>query len=171
MLAKSAFVNITIRVRVSCVIWTRSNTGTATNAFIMFNQNNSAFDYMACSCRATTNTWCIYAMIASLRSYLHLQLGIGSIKYLNYPVAAISYWYIVFSLTGYNTIAASDALSGINCHCVSHDATSFSAFSVKNVTKLLLIPVPPINGSTRTFVISWVSLMPRPKQRFICVCL
>ena len=57
----------------------------------------------------------------------------------------------------------------VHC-CISHDATSDSAFLITNVTKLPLIPVPPIIGSVSTFVSNCESLAPFPKHRFIPFC-
>ena len=71
------------------------------------------------------------------------------------PVAAIPVRNIIFCLTSYHTIAASDTFLCINCHCISHALTSFPFFSgssFKNVTKFPRIPVPPITGSTATWV-------------------
>ena len=160
--AECALIHITCRMRVSRIVWAGCNTGAASYANTVFNNYNTAFLYPAGTCWTAPYARGIGAMVASLRSYFYLKLRICSIHYFNHPVAAKTNRHIIFCLTGYNTIAAPNTFPGINCHSISHDATSCSDFSVTNVTKLDLIPVPPISGSTRTFVINWVSLTPLP---------
>src|SRR5512139_602968 len=109
---------------------------------------------------AASHTGCIFAVITSFRADFGLKHRVSSVIYLHNPVAAIPQGYIVFGLAGYHAVAASHAFFSIESHCVSHDATSFPGFSVRNVTKLPLIPVPPISGSVFILVINWVSLAP-----------
>ena len=137
--------------------------------------NNSTIFKMACTCRTTTHTRSIIAVVASFRTNFQLKAWISSVNCFRYPIPALSYRNIVFGLTSYYTIAAANTFSRINRHCISHDFTSFPTltesslliygfpffisssvgFSVRNVTKFPLIPVPPITGSIITFVISF----------------
>src|SRR5665647_446783 len=101
-------------------------------------------------------------MVAALRSQLDLKLRVCAIHCLHNPVAAVTYRDIVFCLACHDAVAASHAFLRINSHRVSHDATSSLPRSVMMVTKLPLMPVPPMTGSIITFVISFVSFAPRP---------
>jgi hypothetical protein len=120
---------------------------------------------MAGAGRAASYAWGIFAVITALGADLEFKLRVGTIGNLHDPVAAVTYRNIIFGLAGHDAVAAANAFQGIDGHCVSHDTTSLSGFSVKNVTKLPLIPVPPIMGSIRTFVISLASLAPLPYAR------
>jgi hypothetical protein len=117
---------------------------------------------MACPGRTATNTGRIGTLVAPFGTDLHFKLRVGPVVHLHDPVAAIPDGNLIFCLAGNNTIAAADTFFGINGHCESHAFTSLSGFSVKNVTKFPLIPVPPITGSIITLVISAASLTPFP---------
>jgi len=161
---KSAFVNVTIRMRISCIVWTACNTGPATNTFMGCNQHNSTGFVMTCTGWAATYARRIIAMIASFTPEFNLKLRISSIGYFHNPVAAVANGYIIFGLAGHHTVRAAYTFFSVNRHCISHDFTSLS-FSNLKVTKFPLIPVPPIIGSTKTLVINCESLTPLPNAR------
>ena len=161
---KSAFVNVTVRMRISCIVRTACNTGAAADTFMMCNKHNSTCFVMTCTCGAAPYTRRIFAVVATFGANFYFELRIGSIGDFHNPVAAITNRNIIFGLAGYNTIRAAYTFFCINCHCVSHDCTSLS-FSKRNVTKFPLMPVPPIIGSIKTRVINCESLTPLPKAR------
>ena len=132
----------------------------------MVNQNDASFNNMTGTGGAASYTGRIITMIASFRPNLHFKLRISSISNFNNPVAAITYRNIIFSLAG-----TTQSLQPT--HFLVSTAIAYlmmqppvSGFSVTNVTKLPLIPVPPIIGSIKTLVISCVSLTPFPKHLF-----
>lgn len=161
MYAKGAFVNITFRMRISCIVRATCNTGAAADTFVMGNQYNSTCFVMTCTGWTAPHTRRVFAVVTTFGADFYFELRVSSIGYFHNPVAAISNGYIVFSLAGNYAIRASHAFFCINCHCVSHDFTSLS-FSKRNVTKFPLMPVPPIIGSIKTRVISCESLTPLP---------
>lgn len=162
MVTKSTFINIAIRVRIPCFVRAGFDAGTTADTFIVSYQHNTAFNNMTRASRAASNTGRIVAMVATLRTKFDFNIWITSVNRFSYPIAAVADGDIVFSLAGDDTIAASHAFSSIYCHSVSHDLISFRGFSVKNVTKLPLMPVPPIIGSICTVVIISESLAPLP---------
>lgn len=171
MNTECAFVNVTVRMRISCIVRTACNTGAATNTFVVCNSNNSTCLVMTCTRRAAPYTRRIFAVVAAFGADFDFELWVGPVGNFHNPVAAISNRYIIFGLAGYHTIRAAYAFFCINRHCISHDFTSLS-FSKRNVTKFPLIPVPPIIGSIKTRVINCESLAPFPKARlnFLSEC-
>lgn len=121
---------------------------------------------MAGTCWTASDAGSIVAMIATLGAQFNVNIRIGTNNGFTNPVPAITYGNIILSLAGNHTVAASYTLACIYSHCIPHALASFPGFSVINVTKFPLIPVPPITGSTITFVIISVSLTPLPYAYF-----
>jgi len=164
MNTECAFINVTVRMRISCIVRTACNTGAAANAFVVSYSYNSTCFVMTCSRWAASYAWRVFAVVATFGADFNFELRVSSVGYFHYPVAAIPYRNVIFGLAGNHTIRAAYTFFSINCHRVSHDCTSLS-FSNLKVTKLPLIPVPPIIGSIKTRVISCESLAPLPKAR------
>ena len=158
---KSAFIHVTIRMRISCIVRATCNTGAAANTFVVGNQHNSTCFVMTGTCGAAPNARRIFAVVATFGADFDFQLRVSSIGNFHNPVAAIPNRNVIFGLAGNHAIRTAHAFLCINCHCISHDCTSLS-FSKRNVTKFPLIPVPPIIGSIKTRVISCESLTPLP---------
>ncbi len=165
MVAERAFINVTFRMRISGIIRARLDAGSTADTFIRCNQYNASFDNVAGTGGAAANAGRVVAMVATFGAQFDFDIWIASVNSFGYPVAAVADGHVILGLAGDNTIAATNAFSGINGHCVSHDLTSFRGSSVINVTKLPLKPVPPIIGSICTFVIISLSLTPFPKAR------
>lgn len=161
MNTECAFINITVRMRISCIVWAACNTGAAADTFVMGNQHNSTCFVMTCTRWAAPYAWRVFAVVATFRTDFNFQLRISSICYFHNPVATIANGHVIFSLAGNYAIRASHAFFCINCHRVSHDCSSLS-FSNLKVTKFPLMPVPPIIGSIKTRVINCESLTPLP---------
>lgn len=162
--AECAFIHITIRMRISCIIRTACYAGSATNTFIVCNQHNSPGFVMTCTSWAASYTWRVFAVVTTFGTDFNFELWVSTIGNFNNPVAAIPNRNVIFSLAGNHAIRAAHTFFCINSHCVSHDCTSLS-FSKRNVTKFPRIPVPPIIGSIKTRVMSCESLTPLPKAR------
>jgi len=158
---KSAFIHVTIRMRISCIVRATCNTGAAADTFMRCNQHNSTSLVMTRSRWAASYTWRVFAVVATFGADFNFQLRVSSIGNFHNPVAAIPNRNVIFGLAGNHAIRTAHAFLCINCHCISHDCTSLS-FSKRNVTKFPLIPVPPIIGSIKTRVISCESLTPLP---------
>ena len=163
MQTERALIDVTVGMRIPCIIRAGGDTGPAADAFVVGNRNNTPFLIMTGTGRAAPDARRIFTMVASLGAEFKYKRRIRSIGHLHHPIAAKTDRNIVLGLTGNDAIAAPDAFPGINCHSISHDLTSPA--SVTKVTKLPLMPVPPMVGSTNTLVIIWVSLAPLPKHR------
>lgn len=159
--AERAFVDMPIGVRVASIVRATGNTGATANTFFWGYQNHAAIFVVAGTCWAAAHTGRVFAVVAPFGADLDFKLRISSVGNFNDPVAAISNGYIVFGLAGHYAVAAPDTFFGVDRHGISHDFTSLS-FSNLNVTKLPLMPVPPIIGSTSTRVIRSASLAPFP---------
>jgi hypothetical protein len=129
--AECTFINISIRVRISCIIRTRSNTCSTSNTFIMLYKNYSSCIKMTRSGGAASYTGCIYTMITSLRSDLNFELRICPIHCFDNPFPAKPVRTIIFCLASNHAVAAPDTFFCIYCHCIPHDATSFLSFQLR----------------------------------------
>lgn len=159
--AERTFIDIPFGVRIPGIIRATGNTGSAADTPVVCDSYNSAVFKMACPCRAATYARCVFAMVAPFGADFCFELRVGSVGHFHNPVAAIPNRDIIFGLAGYHAIRASYTFFCVNCHRIPHDFTSLS-FSNLNVTKLPLMPVPPIIGSIKTLVISCESLAPLP---------
>ena len=164
MNTECAFIDVTVRMRISCIIRAACNTGAAANTFVVSYGHDSTCFVMTCTRWAAPYTWRVFAVVATFGADFDFELRVCSVGYFHNPVAAITNRNVVFSLAGNYTIRAAYTFFCINCHRVSHDCSSLS-FSNLKVTKFPLMPVPPIIGSNKTRVISCESLAPLPKAR------
>jgi hypothetical protein len=163
--AKGTLIHIAIWMRKTGIVRAGCDTSPAANAVELFYKYRTPIAVMTGASRTATHAGCIFTMVATLRANLNFQLRVSAIGHFNDPVAAIANGHIIFGLAGNHTVAATHAFFGIYSHCIPHASTS--SFSKTNVTKLLLMPVPPITGSILTLVTSSVSLIPLPWARVI----
>lgn len=163
-----ALVGIAVRVNEAGIVGTGGKTGFAADTFIVIDEHHAAaFVDVTGSRWAAIHAGWVGAVVAALGADFHTEIRKFPFHGGGDPIAAISFWDVIFCFACNDAIHTSYTSFGIDDHSIS----SHNYSPVSKVTKLTFIPVPPMMGSVLYFVTKVASDAPLPKAFFIPLAL